>query len=199
MQECAQCVAKHGRPGCPATLTDERGLPVCAWCTDLEPCPVEQRRLRAEKKKTSGTPPSADDSEKSASEQKSGVTMKTPETDTNIAPKICAKPGCTIELGPKNRSGKCALHFHWTAPGERTSSAGNGHAVASSSGAHAAANGSARKSHGSNGHAPTNGNGASGRLEVIPDLDATRVDEFIASLTPPTKAKIVTLYLRGEL
>ena len=126
--------------------------------------------------------------------------MKTPETDTNIAPKMCAKPGCTIELGPKNRSGKCAAHFHWTAPGERTSSSGNGHAVASSS-AHAAANGSARKTNG-NGHAasPANGNGAAAVLpELASDFLEERLDRLLLNLPAADKSRICQQWLRGTL
>ena len=193
MDECAKCVAKHGRPGCPATLTDERGLPVCAWCTDLEPCPVEQRRLKAAKKKPpEETPPAASD-ENSPNEQKSGVTtMKTPEPDPIPTPKKlsdpesdihrCRRPGCEKKLSAANVVGLCARHVRWTAPS-------NGHAEGS--------NGHAAKTNGHSAPAPTNGNGHA--PDALPDSLSARVDEFLASLTPPTKTKIVTMWLRGEL
>jgi hypothetical protein len=201
MLQCARCIAVHGAPGCVATHETETGAPSCTWHLDDELCPIEQRQQRASRKKPpEETPPNANDAElrKPASEQKSGVTsMKTPETDTNIAPKICAKPGCTIELGPKNRSGKCAVHFHWTAPGERTASAGNGHAAASSS-AHPAANGSARKTNG-NGHAASPANGSNGAAAVLPDLAPDRVDQLLATLTAGDKARLALAWLRREL
>jgi hypothetical protein len=207
MLQCARCIATHGAPGCVATHETETGAPSCTWHLDGELCPIEQRQQRASRKKPpEETPPNANDvnSEKPASEQKSGVTtMKTPETDTNIAPKICAKPGCTIELGPKNRSGKCAAHFHWTAPRERTSSANNGHAVASSNGA---ANGSAKKTNGSNGHssAPTNGHaaapaGSNGAAAVLPELAADRVDQLLATLPAGDKERLARAWLSGTV
>jgi hypothetical protein len=213
MLQCARCIATHGAPGCVATHETETGEPSCTWHLDGELCPIEQKQQRAVRKKPpEETPPNANDvnSEKPASEQKSGVTtMKTPETDTNTAPKICAKPGCTIELGPKNRSGKCAAHFHWTAPGERTSSAGNGHAAASSS-AHAA-NGSARKTNG-NGHAASPANGSNGAAisgsgmktsrevaAVLPELAADRVDQLLATLPAGDKERLARAWLSGTV
>lgn len=196
MDECAQCVAKHGRPGCSASLEDLDGKPLCCWCEDGVPCPVEQRRLRAAKK-DSGTPPAAGESEKPASEQESGVTtMKTPEPDPTSTPKkICARPGCTVELSSENTCGRCRAHARWQ---DRTRSAGNGHAAAGSNDAHAAANGSAKKTNDRNGHAapPANGNGAAA---VLPELAADRVDQLLATLTAGDKARLALAWLRGTL
>ena len=132
--------------------------------------------------------------------------MTTPETDTNSAPKICIRPGCTTPLGPKNKSGKCATHFHWKAPGERTSISGNGHATAASIGDQKAGNGAGN---GANGHAieathdapaPKNGsNGARKNAAVLPDLAADRVDQLLATLTAGDKARLALAWLRGEL
>ena len=199
MLQCARCIAVHGAPGCPATLEDLDGKPVCAWCTDGEPCPVEQKRLRAARKKPPESPPAAsdDNSRKPASEQKSGVTtMKTPEPDPISTPKkICARPGCTVELSSENTCGRCRAHVRWQ---DRTASAGNGHAAAGSNGAHAAANGSATKTNGSNGHAATPA-GSDGAVAVLPELAADRVDQLLASLTAGDKARLALAWLRGEL
>jgi hypothetical protein len=195
LQECAQCVAKHGRPGCPATLTDERGLPCCAWCTDSEPCPIEQRRLKAAKKKAPEEPPptaSNVNAEKPATEPKSEVDdMKTLETDAKIAPLICKRPGCEVELSGANRVGLCRAHVRYR-------DRGNGHAVASSSGV----NGSAPKA---NGHAHAPGNGVIAKTnghaaaESLSDFSSERVDHLIATLPPADRAKIAVAWLRGQL
>jgi hypothetical protein len=177
LQECAQCVAKHGRPGCPATLTDERGLPCCAWCTDSEPCPIEQRRLKAAKKKAPEEPPptASDVNSEKASEQESGVTtMKTPETDANVTPKLCKRPGCETVLSPRNVAGLCRAHVRYQQTAERTSSNGNGHAAA-------ATNGSAK----GNGH-------ANGVLE-------DRLDKLILSIPASAKAAIIDAWIRGVI
>jgi hypothetical protein len=115
--------------------------------------------------------------------------MLNAESDT--PKKICARPGCTVELSSENTCGRCRAHVRWQ---DRTSSAGNGHA----NGAHAAANGSAKKTNGSNGHAapPANGNGATA---VLPELAADRVDQLLATLTAGDKARIALAWLRGEL
>jgi len=194
--QCARCIATHGAPGCPATHTDLDGKPSCAWCEDGVACPIEQKRQRDARRKTPEEPPPAAsdlNSEKPASEQKSGVTtMKTPETHPTSAPKrICARPGCTVELSPENTCGRCRAHVRWQA---HPSSAGNGHADANSSGV----NGSATKKNG-NGHAASPANGSNGSASVLPDLAADRVEHLIATLSAGEKARIALAWLRGEL
>jgi hypothetical protein len=211
MLQCSRCVAIHGAPGCPATLEEIDGKPSCAWCIDLEPCPVEQRRLRAAKKKPPEEPPPAAsdvNSEKPTSEQKSGVTtMRAPETDANLAPKICARPGCTIELSTRNQVGLCRAHVRWTAPGERAASSAaptNGHAHAHSRGnGNGVGNGANGVQKTGNGHAKAAheapANGSNGAAAVLPALAADRVDHLIANLTAADKAKIAFAWLKGEL
>jgi hypothetical protein len=150
---------------------------------------------------------STDSAKESESEAKmeTSATATSRETHAAIAPKICARPGCTTELGPFNKSGKCASHFHWRepAPAKERSTAGNGHAAA--------------RSNGSNGHAVTTGdavapkatngsNGANGRrksIEATPDLAGAfvedRVDRLILSLPAVDKVKIATAWLQGKL
>jgi hypothetical protein len=176
-------------------IENAEGKLVCYHCADGEVCPIQAKRMRAAKKNTppDETPPTNEsNSGKTGNEpQDEGKTMLNTESDT---PKICTKPGCTTPLGPKNRSGKCGPHFHWTAPEARSSSAAeatNGHA-------HAPGNGVTAKTNGHSAPAPKNGNGHSA-VDALPDFSSARVDEFIASLTPPTKTKIVTMWLRGEL
>lgn len=187
---CATCLELHGA-GCEGTHEDDAGKWVCLFCLDGEICPIQAKRLRAAKKNP-GTPPAAGESGKTENgPQDEGKTMLNAESDT---PKICTKPGCTTPLGPKNRSGKCGPHFHWTAPEARSSSAAeatNGHA-------HAPGNGVTAKTNGHSAPAPKNGNGHAAP-DALPDFSSERLDQFIASLTPPTKTKIVTMWLRGEL
>jgi len=183
--ECARCIAKHGRPGCPALLEDLDGKPLCCWCADGVSCPIEQRRLKA--KKNSGTPPAASgESEKPASEPKSEVDdMKTPETDAKVAPLICKRPGCTVELSGANRVGLCRAHV-------RYQDRGNGHAAA-----HAPGNGSNGSAKG-NGHAKANGaNGAAAVAGDFPELALDRVDHLIASIPAADKARIALAWLKG--
>jgi hypothetical protein len=216
--QCAKCIVSHGAPGCIATHETETGEPSCTWHLDGELCPIEQKQQRASRKKTpEETPPAAsgENSEKPASEQESGVTsMKTPETDANIAPKICARPGCTIELSTRNQVGLCQRHVRWTAPGERAASSAaptNGHAHAHAPGnGHAAAgsNGSGEKT---NGHAlkadrevttPANGSNGDGKIATLPDLgdfSAERIDRLIATLPLADRAKFALAWLRGQL
>jgi len=180
-------------------IENAEGKLVCYHCADGEVCPVQAKRLRAARKKPPESPPaaSAGESAKPASEPKSGVTtMKTPEPDPISTPKkICARPGCTVELSSENTCGRCRAHVRWK---DRTSSASNGHAAAGSNGAHAAANGSATKTNGSNGHAETPA-GSNGAAAVLPDLAADRVDQLLATLTAGDKARLALAWLRGEL
>jgi hypothetical protein len=153
--------------------------------------------MRAAKKNTppDETPPANEDnSGKTANEsQDEGKTMPNAESDT--PKKFCARPGCTVELSSENTCGRCRAHVRWQ---DRTSSAGNGHAAAGSNGAHAAANGSAKKTHGSNGRAaaPANGNGAAA---VLPELAADRVDQLLATLSARDKSKLALAWLTRAL
>jgi hypothetical protein len=208
MLQCARCIVAHGAPGCPATLEDLEGKPSCAWCIDLEPCPVEQRRLKAAKKKLPEEPPPAAsdvNSEKPASEQESGVTtMKTPETDANIAPKICKRPGCETQLSSRNLVGLCPRHVRWTAPGERVASSPaptNGHAHAHAPGnGNGVGNGAKGVQKNGNGHAKADHEApANGAAAVLPALAADRVDHLIANLPAADKEKLAFAWLKGEL
>ncbi len=200
MLECFECIAKHGRPGCPATLESDEGKPVCAWCTDGEPCPVEQRRLKASKKNKSGTPPAATESAKPANEpEDEGKAMENIESD---APKICKRPGCKVALSSANVSGLCRAHVRWR---DRPSS-DDGPAIAVTS----PANGVEKRGNGvgkpANGHAIGDDqvtsapkNGSNGAAAGLPQLAADRVDQLLASLTAGDKAKLALAWLRGEL
>ena len=181
MLQCARCIALHGAPGCPATLEDLVGKPTCAWCTDHEPCPVEQKRLRAARKNASD-----ENSPKPANEPQDEVkSMQNTESDT---PKICAKPGCTTPLGPKNRSGKCGPHFHWTAPEARSSSApagSNGHAATPTPKP-------------PNGHATTTA-GSNGAAAIAGDFLEERLDRLLLNLPAADKSRICQQWLRGAI
>jgi hypothetical protein len=202
MLQCARC--RDSGHACAATHEDIDGRPCCAFCLDSVECPVsrKQRRsagqgktLEAGKRAPSGSVERRVRS--SSSEQsKSGVTtMQTPEPDPTSTPKkICARPGCTVELSSSNTCGRCRAHVRWQ---DRTKSAGNEHAAASSNGARAPANGSATKAN-SNGHAATPA-GSNGAAAVLPELAADRVDQLLATLTAGDKARLALAWLRGEL
>jgi hypothetical protein len=193
---CATCLELHGA-GCEGTHEDDAGKWVCLFCLDGEICPIQAKRMRAAKKNTppDETPPTNEgNSGKTANEpQDEGKTLLNAQSDT--PKKICARPGCTVELSSENTCGRCRAHVRWQ---DRTSSAGNGHAAAGSNGSHAAANGSAKKTNDRNGHAaaPANGNGAAA---VLPELAADRVDQLLATLTPATKRDLLLAYLRGTV
>ena len=180
--ECARCIDVHGRPGCPALLENLDGKPLCCWCADGVSCPIEQRRLRAAKKKSGGEPPpdaNEGNSEKAANEPESEEKMpELRENSTETAPKLCKRPGCEMKLSIGNSSGLCRCHSRWKAH------AGNGHATAPTNGhAHAHAPG--------NGHAkadtPANG--------VLED----RLDKLILSFPVSDKAKIVDSWIKGVI
>jgi hypothetical protein len=123
--------------------------------------------------------------EKRASAQKTGETVtKTAELDATGAPKICKRPGCTTELSPTNKSGKCAKHFHWSETPKVRSSAGNGHAAAGLNGA--------------NGHAKPAGSETVIR-DLPLDLVESRLARLFASMTIAEKTKIAQAFLSGEI
>ena len=134
----------------------------------------------------------------------------TPETETTGAKRICRRPGCEKELGPKNRVGLCQRHVNWTETREQSTTAGNGHTSAAPIGNQGAGEEAATKGrNGSNRHAleatqdapaPKNGsNGARKNAAVLPDLAADRVDQLLATLTAGDKARLALAWLRGEL
>jgi hypothetical protein len=194
MLECSECIAKHGRPGCPATLEAEDGKPVCAWCTDGEPCPFEQRRLKAAKKKNSGTPPAASEAPKPASEpEDEEKTMSNEGIDT---PKLCKRPGCQVELSSANRVGLCRAHVRYRGDeGE--------HAIA----VRPKANGVEKRTNGvgkpANGHAiedvATPKNGSNGAAELAGDVIEQRLNRLLLNLPVAEKSLIAQRYLRGEI
>jgi len=128
--QCKRCLDLHG-PGCAATHQTDAGDPTCVFCLDDLPCPIQRKRQRSamdQKAETTETPAAntaanlagsatsiafVHRGRSSSSEQsESGVTtMKTPETDANIAPKICKRPGCETQLSPRNRVGLCPPMF----------------------------------------------------------------------------------------
>jgi hypothetical protein len=119
--------------------------------------------------------------------------MKTPETDANIAPKICKRPGCENKLSAANTCGLCRAHVRWT--GERASNAGNGHAAAGS-------NGSATKA---NGHAHAPGNGVTAKTNghaaaaVAGDFLEERLDRLLLNLPADDKFRICQQWLSGAI
>ena len=122
---------------------------------------------------------------------------KTETSIATVAERVCAKPGCGKPIGPKNRSGKCATHFHWREP------AGNAHATAKPNGS----KGTARAAGEGAASMPENGrNGSSGRpdpVEAIADLAGDFVEErlnrLILSLTAAEKARIAQAWIRGKI
>ena len=119
-----------------------------------------------------------------------------------VATKICARPGCSTVLGPKNKSGRCGSHFHYGEPGKsQAKNAGNGHVAPSSAGANGTSTGplivAPRAASGSEGT-----NGRPERVEPAPiagDFREDRLDKLILSLPFADKAKIAAAWLRGSL
>ena len=180
MLQCARCIATHGAPGCVATHETETGEPSCTWHLDGELCPIEQKQQRASKKKPPEETPAAS-GENSPNEQKSeATTVKTPETDVNVTPKLCKRPGCETQLSPRNSVGLCQKHVRWTAPGERVASSAAPHAHA-----HAPGNGSNGSAEKANGHANA--------------LLEDRLDKLILSFPASAKAKIIDSWIRGAI
>jgi hypothetical protein len=220
--QCKRCLDLHGS-GCAATHETDAGEPSCVFCLDGFPCPVQRKTQRTatdEKALTTETLAANTAANlagstrsiafvhrvgSSSAEKKSGVltTMQTPETDAHVAPKTCKRPGCETNLGPKNSVGLCPRHVRWTGTSEERPSNGDGDAAAGSNGHQKAGNGSAEKA---NGHAlkarpdgSTPANGSDGATSVLPELAADRVEQLLATLPPPTKAKMLMLFLRGAL
>jgi hypothetical protein len=202
--ECARCLDLHGG-GCTATHESEEGKPICVFCLDGEElCPVLRKREQAARKGETlaaaeqRAPDPTVNLRVRSNELKSEEPMETKsettrrETHAPVAAKICKRPGCTTELGPKNESGKCAAHFHFKLPEERTSSAGNGHPAAGSNGAHKAGNGIEPKATNGNNGAK---NGAAKKIETFPELAADRVDQLILNLPAAEKNRLALLWL----
>jgi hypothetical protein len=201
MTECIKCLELHGR-GCTATYENEDGDPSCVFCLDGVPCPVQkkQRSGRTEQYLAASTTVDLRRSKASQKEGEEKMETRTAETHATIAARICRKPGCTTPLGPKNQSGLCSPHFHWSDPAKRSSSTGNGHAAA-----------------GSNGHAGTDRDSVApkatsgSRLDVdalrsaVGSRDLTgefiedRLDRLILSFPVTEKAKIATAWLQGKI
>jgi hypothetical protein len=121
--------------------------------------------------------------------------QKNPETDANIAPLTCKRPGCENKLSAANVIGLCRGHVRWT--GERASNAGNGHAAASSSGV----NGSAPKA---NGHAHAPGNGVTAKTNghaaaAVAGFLEERVDRLLLNLPADDKFRICQQWLSGAI
>jgi len=132
--------------------------------------------------------------------------MKTPETDPNIAPKLCAKPGCATPLGPKNRSGKCDRHFHWKAPAERSSSSDDGSAIGVIAKAIGVEKIGDAGKNGANGHAigddqvtSARKNGSNGAAAVAGEFLEERLNILLLNLPAVDKSRIAEKWLRGEL
>jgi hypothetical protein len=128
---------------------------------------------------------------------------KTLQTSAVIAVKMCERPGCSAELGPLNRSGRCARHFHWKQPGKQRPIAGNGHMTAGA----AVVKGYARKAPDVIARKATdesNGDhvGVKGS-ETASDLSRgfteDRVNRLLLSFSAADKAKIAAAWLRGEI
>ena len=213
--QCKRCLDLHG-PGCAATHQTDAGDPTCVFCLDDLPCPIQRKRQRSamdQKAETTETPAAntaanlagsatsiafVHRGRSSSSEQsESGVTtMKTPETDANIAPKICKRPGCETQLSSRNRVGLCPRHVRWTGTSEQPPNAGNGHAAAAANGSGPKANGHALKApH----EASPPANGTNGAAAVLPELALDRVDHLIASIPAADKARLAFAWLKGEL
>jgi len=117
-----------------------------------------------------------------------------------IATRICARPGFTTPLGPRNRSGKCAARFRYE-PG-KSRSGGNAHVAASSAGENGTSTRplivAPRAAGGSEG---TNGRPES--VEAIADLAGgfreDRLNRLILGVTIADKAKIAAAWLKGEI
>jgi hypothetical protein len=97
--------------------------------------------------------------------------------------RVCRKPGCDTPLGPTNRSGNCSAHCHYGKP-KPGRSAGKGQAIT--------------RSNGANGHAAENA-GATAILELAGDLREDRLDHLILGMPLASKARIATLFFRGEI
>jgi hypothetical protein len=124
----------------------------------------------------------------------------------SVAPRICIRPGCTRELGPTNKSGKCARDFHWNETPKARPIAGDSHP--------------AGRSNGTNGHAPRVDEGAVSRVingtrrkktavgiqivapapaAGVSQFDEERLNRLILSLTIPEKSKIAAAWLNREI
>jgi hypothetical protein len=201
MPDCKRCLQLGHR--CAATHETEAGEPSCVFCLDSVPCPVQRKRQRAarEQKGAQLEEESAANTTDVKGEQMETTLAAKPETHATTAPKKCRRPGCTTEIGPRNRSGLCARHFHWREAGKRRSSAGDSHVAPRSAGA--------------NGHARTAGdgavtqakNGSNGAArdpvesfqELGREFVEDRLDRLILGLTVAEKTRIATAWMRGEI
>jgi hypothetical protein len=223
MLDCKRCLDFGHR--CGATHETEASDPSCVFCLDGVSCPVRRRQERSDSQKKTQTSVQRDpdatvkssgsvaaltgasrvrtkDAERETESESKMET--TTQTHQPVSVRICNRPGCTIELGPLNRSGRCTRHFHWKATGKGRSSADNGHLAARSDGDV----GYARKTRSGNGSRPAVnvGDGANGRATrtgTVPGLAGNVIEErlnrLITGFTMADKAKIATAWLKGEI
>jgi len=110
--------------------------------------------------------------------------------------RVCEHPECDREVGPLNRSGRCAKHFHWKGTGKARSSPGARHASAGSNGA----NGQASETASVNGSATIDADRPTDHLAPIPTaIREDRADRVILSWSLAEKTRIVQAWLAGEL
>jgi hypothetical protein len=207
-RQCQRCLdLGHG---CAATHETEDVEPICVFCLDDVPCPVQRKLQRSgsDHEALTTEKPAAAAAVKPAKQFEEEPMLETTLGKANgaaaaVATKMCSRPGCTTELGPKNKSGRCSSHFHYGEAGKnQAKSAGNGHAAASSAGANGTHTGplivAPRAASGSEG-----ANGRSERVETVPDragdFREDRLDKLILSLPFADKAKIAAAWLRGSL
>jgi len=185
--DCVRC--RDAGHKCAATHELD-GEPICVFCEDGLPCPIIRREQRAARDRKPQPTPIAEVNRETTVE-------KTVEQENGAAvtTRICAKPGCTTEIGPKNRSGRCGPHFHWK-PGTRRST-GNVHVTARSTGT----NGHAAETDDAAAMPPNGSDGKHDRVEPVADLAGDfrvdRLDRLILSLTVAEKSKIASAWLCG--
>jgi hypothetical protein len=113
---CECCFPIHGE-GCKATTTDDMGRQVCIFCADGFRCP-RQNRIRK---------PTTNRAVRTTMEREQAVTVIAPESwkmDTEtVTPQTCKVGDCDKKLGPRNRSGYCAVHRHLADPRRNSSRA----------------------------------------------------------------------------
>jgi hypothetical protein len=175
---CERCFEIH-RAGCAGTHVDENGRPICVFCLDGVPCPVQQRLARG----------------------KGAIVMEPEtknltETQAPTAPRICERPGCGRTLSAENKIGRCRRHVRWNAASSDSASPGARHASAGSNGT----NGHPPEPASANGSAPVN---EARSVEISAPLPRViredRVDRLLLSLPLADKTRIATAWLAGEL
>ena len=199
---CQPCLDRHGAAQeCVATHETEKGLPLCVFCLDGEPC-LHDRKVIASQKRLSANQTTEGEN---MHEQGDQLTTAVAATATK---KICRTPGCGRQLCRTNKSGLCNSHFasKKSANGHTAGNGANGHASKSETTAKGASHANVHAAtNRANGHVSKSGK--HGKLSPGPipqkidrdELVEERINGVMLAWPAAEKMRVVSAWLAGAI